>query len=64
MAQTNEKAFESCSDGFDRCGDWRPHSPHLARRNTGSCGTQGLLLDRPADVGMALRDQASLAALN
>ena len=43
--------------------DWRYDLPALAGLLTDVSRAQGLLLGRLADVGLALRDQASLAAL-
>ncbi len=43
--------------------NWRYDLPALAGSLTEVSRTQGLLLGRLADVGLALRDQASLAAL-
>ena len=43
--------------------NWRYDLPALAPALTGVSRAQGMLLGRLADVGLALRDQASLAAL-
>src|SRR5262245_23763319 len=55
-----EKLYVWQADDWPR---WRYDLPALAARLTDVSRAQGMLLGRLADVGLALRDQASLAAL-